>query len=73
MFVELLILFFLGIPRKKKKSAKRGGIYDDDYTTTGLLITDSLIRNDDGYPKTFNEPVEKDPFLNEEYDDGPDW
>ncbi len=71
MFIELFVLFILNICGRKKKNIKIGGGYD--YDTSSLLIADSLIHTDDGHPKTFNESVEKDPFLNEEYDDGPDW
>jgi len=36
------------------------------------LIADSLIHNDKGSPKTYND-TNNDPFLNEDYNDGPNW
>ena len=69
--MELFVLWLIHIFLPEKKSQARQ-TRNYDYDTSSLLITDSLLR-DRGCPKTFNEPVEKDPFLNNEYDDGPDW
>ena len=56
-------------PPKKTKHSSRQDIYD----TSGLLIADSIIRNDDGCPKTFDDSDNSDPFLNEGDNDGPNW
>ena len=71
LFVDILIYFICDLfcsPKKTKSSRSRDGI-----STSSLLIADSIIRNDDGTPKNVSDSDNDDPFLNEEYDDGPDW
>lgn len=74
LFVDVFVywLFNQFFPPEKPKAVKRR---NDIYDTSSLLVADSMIRNDDGCPKTFkNSDVDNsDPFLNEEYHDGVDW
>ncbi|MDP8268216.1 MAG: hypothetical protein P9L97_05755 [Candidatus Tenebribacter davisii] len=70
--IILLLLLNLFFPEKKPQGRMKQG----DYTTSSLLVADSLIHDrhrDDGAPKSFDEAGSNDPFLNEEYQDGPDW
>jgi len=71
LFLDILIYWLLSVffpPEKKRGTQRRSYSYD----TTSLLIADSLIHNDKGSPKTYND-TNNDPFLNEDYNDGPNW
>ena len=74
MFIDLLILWLVNVffPEEKPKGRRKQG----EYTTTGLLVAGTLFHDDhrdDGKPKSFYDTDNNDPFLNEEYNDGPDW
>ena len=71
MILDIFIywLFSAFFPPEKKGGTQRGSYH---YNTTSLLIADSLIRNDKGSPKTYND-TNNDPFLNDDYNDGPEW
>jgi len=71
MFIDIFLLWFVNLffpekPRGRKRQSSH------TYDTSSLLIADSLIR-DKGSPKTFEDTDNSDPFLNEDYDDGPGW
>ena len=80
MFVDIFLYWLLDIffPRKKKRKIYCGAD-QYDYDTYKLLIADSIIpdrnrnHNDDGFPETFNDSSNEDPFLVEDYNDGPNW
>lgn len=69
LFVDLFVYWLFSMFFPKKKEHTRSSYR---YDTTGLLIADSLIRNDNGSPKTYSN-INNDPFLNEDYYEGPDW
>ena len=73
IFVNLFVLWFLSIFFPEKKS--KGRVQGDPITATNLLVADSIFHTnrDEGKPKSFEESDNNDPFLNENYDDGPGW
>jgi len=71
LFIDLFVYWLFSIFFPKKKEHTNYNTYH--YDTTGLLIADSLIRNDKGFPKTYTDTTNNDPFLNDDYLDGPGW
>ena len=71
IFVNLFVLWIVNtfFSEKKTRERKQG----DPVTVTNLLIADSLIHNDTGSPESCDNSDNGDPFLNEEYNNGPDW
>lgn len=76
VFIDILIYWIIDLIFPAEKTSSKNQRSHTQYDATSLLVADSLLRdnrNDDGRPKTFNDSDNDDPFLNEDYSDGPDW